>query len=336
MGLLKGVGGYCSAMAAIFSFHKLVFVVALLLASLVSADESPQPPSPSQPVTNYFKTMAFDGGFSNLWSADHQNVSQDRKSVTLKIDRYSGSGFKSKQAYLYGFFNVALKLQAGYTAGIVTTFYLSNSEVYTDRHDELDFEFLGTIPGEPYKLHTNIYGNGTGDGNITSRVGREQQFHLWFDPTQDFHNYSVVWTPHHIMFFVDSVPIRQFRKQQSVELQYPAKPMSIYATLWDASDWATDGGKYRANYSYEPFLSTYSDFIISGCTGEQHDCKLPGYLDHLIPPTLSKAQKQALDFVRNNYMTYDYCQDFSRYPSGLPECPRLPPPSPPVLLHQDA
>ena len=99
--------------------------------------------------------------------------------------------------------------------------------------------------------------------------------------------------------------------------------------MWDGSDWATDGGKHRANYSYEPFLSTYTDFIINGCTGEQHDCRA-GYLDHLFPPKLSKAQKEALEFVRKNYMTYDYCKDVSRYPKGLPECPRSPPSSPSV------
>lgn len=325
-------------MATNFSFYKLVvLVVGLLLTNganvvvmLVSADQSLQPPLPSQSVTRYFKTMAFDEGFSNIWSPDHQNVSQDRNSVTLKIDRYSGAGFKSKKTYLYGFFNAALKLQAGYTAGIVTTFYLSNSDVYPDLHDELDFEFLGTIPGEPYTLHTNIYGNGSGDGNITSRIGREQRFHLWFDPTREFHNYTILWTPHQIMFFVDSIPIRQFRKLKSVRKQYPGKPMSIYATVWDGSDWATDGGKHRANYSYEPFLSTYTNFIISGCTAGQPDCK-PGRLDHLFPPILSKAQKEDLHFVRNNYMIYDYCHDTSRYPKGLPECPRSFPRRSPVF-----
>ena len=97
MGLLEGIGGHCSAMAAIFSIHKLVLVAAVFLTNgaaivplLVSTDQSLQPPSPSRSVTSYFKTVAFDEGFTNLWGADHQNVSQDRKSVTLKMDRYSG------------------------------------------------------------------------------------------------------------------------------------------------------------------------------------------------------------------------------------------------------
>lgn len=52
-------------------------------------------------------------------------------------------------------------------------------------HDELDFEFLGNISGEPYLVQTNVYVNGSGN--------REQRHTLWFDPTTDFHTYSFFW-----------------------------------------------------------------------------------------------------------------------------------------------
>ncbi|KAH1162168.1 hypothetical protein AAZX31_01G074700 [Glycine max] len=49
--------------------------------------------------------------------------------------------------------------------------------------DELDFEFLGNKTGEPYLIQTNVYKNGTG--------GRKMRHMLWFDPTEDYHTYSI-------------------------------------------------------------------------------------------------------------------------------------------------
>lgn len=57
--------------------------------------------------------------------------------------------------------------------------------------DEVDYEFLGNTTGQPYIVQTNVYKNGTG--------GREVRHQLWFDPTADFHSYSILWNDHQIV-----------------------------------------------------------------------------------------------------------------------------------------
>ena len=58
-------------------------------------------------------------------------------------------------------------------------------------HNEFDFEFLGNTTGEPYSVQTNLYINGVGN--------REQRLNLWFDPTKDFHTYSIFWNQRHVV-----------------------------------------------------------------------------------------------------------------------------------------
>ncbi|MBA0565145.1 hypothetical protein Gotri_009772, partial [Gossypium trilobum] len=163
-------------------------VFCLLLAFFMIASGNAQgPPSPGYSPSSRISSVTFNQGFRNLWGPQHQRV--DQGSLTIWLDKTSGSGFKSLEPYQSGYFGAAMKLQPGYTAG------LSNNEDHPGNHDEIDIEFLGTTPDKPYTLQTNVYIRGTGDGNL---IGREMKFHLWFDPTKDYHNYAILWTPSEI------------------------------------------------------------------------------------------------------------------------------------------
>ncbi|XAR66644.1 Xyloglucan:xyloglucosyl transferase [Bertholletia excelsa] len=196
------------------------------------------------------------------WGGDRAKILKGSRLLTLSLDKFSGSGFQSKREYLFGRIDMHIKLVAGYSAGTVTTYYLSSEG---ETHDEIDFEFLGNVSGQPYIVHTNVYAQGKGD--------REQQFHLWFDPTARFHLYSISWNPKNIIFLIDNVPIRVFKSQEDLGVPYPkTQPMGMYSSLWNADDWTTQGGLVKTDWSKAPFTAYCINFKGDACVGTSSSC----------------------------------------------------------------
>lgn len=287
--------------------------LSLLLIVMVPFNHAEGPPSPGYYPSSKFSSLGFNEGFRNLWGPQHQSV--DQGSLTIWLDSSSGSGFKSLTRYRSGYFGAAIKLQAGYTAGVITSFYLSNNEDFPGYHDEIDIEFLGTTLDKPYTLQTNIYIRGSGDGRS---IGREVKFHLWFDPTRDFHNYAILYTSNEITFLVDDVPIRRYPRKS--DATFPMRPMWVYGSIWDASSWATEGGKYKANYHYQPFIGKYKYFRVGGCTADAPGSCVPPSTSPSGSTGLSQQQRNAMEWVQKNYLVYDYCKDPKRDHSQIPEC----------------
>ncbi|GLT96841.1 hypothetical protein SLE2022_144360 [Rubroshorea leprosula] len=262
--------------------------------------------------------LSFDEGYTQLFGDDNLAIHRDGKTVHLSLNERTGSGFVSHDLYLHGFFSALIKLPADYTAGVVVAFYMSNGDIFEKNHDEIDFEFLGNIRGKEWRIQTNVYGNGS------TSVGREERYNLWFDPSDDFHQYSILWTDSQIIFYVDNVPIREVKRTPSMGGDFPSKPMSLYATIWDGSDWATNGGKYRVNYKYAPYVAEFSDLILHGCAVDPIEpsskrCENAKSLE-AISSGISPLQRAKMDNFRRKHMTYSYCYDQIRYKVPPPEC----------------
>ncbi|KAJ9171558.1 hypothetical protein P3X46_014911 [Hevea brasiliensis] len=230
-----------------------------------------------------YPTLTFNQSFSCLYGNDHVVfLDNEGKLVQISLDSNTGGGFISQNAYLHAYFSASVKLQAGYTAGAVATFYTSNVNIYaSNSHDKLDFMFLDNIEGKRIKR------------------GREERYNLWFDPTQDFHAYRILWTSNWIVFYVDELGG-----------DFLSKPMSLYATIWDGSSWL---GK-PINYTYAPFVTKCSNFILHGCSVDptRKPPKCEGGFD------LDLSFKGMKNF-RLKQMTYSYCNDRKRYSTSLPE-----------------
>ncbi|XP_047323383.1 xyloglucan endotransglucosylase/hydrolase protein 31 [Impatiens glandulifera] len=294
-------------MATGLSFLFLLAAVSIAL-SLAGAQ-----PAPGYYPSSKVPTLGFNQGFRNLWGPQHQTINQG--DLTIWLDRSSGSGFKSLTSYRSGYFGASIKLQSGYTAGVITSLYLSNNEDYPGNHDEIDIEFLGTTTDKPYVLQTNVYIRGSGDGHI---VGREMKIHLWFDPTQAFHRYAILWNPNEIIFFVDDIPIRRYPKKS--DATFPNRPLWVYGSIWDASSWATENGKYKADYNHQPFVGRYNNFKLGGCPANgPSSCGSP-WGTSSGPVGLSRQQYAAMSWVQRNYLVYDYCHDPRRDHTQIPEC----------------
>ncbi|RZS05091.1 hypothetical protein BHM03_00035540 [Ensete ventricosum] len=227
--------------------------------------------------------------FDVTWGDGRAKILNNAQLLTLSLDKTSGSGFQSKSEYLFGKIDMQIKLVPGNSAGTVTAYYLSSQG---PTHDEIDFEFLGNLSGDPYTLHTNVFTQGKGN--------REMQFQL--------------------CFMVDGTPIRDFKNLESRGIAFPKnQPMRIYSSLWNADDWATRGGLVKTDWSKAPFVASYRNFNADACVRGSSRCgsTKSGWWNQELDLTSQGKMRR----VQKNYMIYNYCNDAKRFPQGLPpEC----------------
>ncbi|MQL82484.1 hypothetical protein Taro_014950 [Colocasia esculenta] len=167
--------------------------------------------------------------FDLTWSDGRGKVLNNGQLLTLSLDKASGSGFQSKNEYLFGKIDMQIKLIPGNSVGTVTTYYVIVVPGADPRQDRL------RVLGKPTPTHCTptCSRRGRATGSSYSRSSS----------TKDFHTYSILWNPQHILVSVDGIPIRDFRNNEARGVPFPKnQPMRIYSSLWNADDCATWGG----------------------------------------------------------------------------------------------
>jgi xyloglucan:xyloglucosyl transferase len=257
----------------------------------------------------------------NTWQPRFVSYWYGGRGVTLTLaEGESAAGAGSKESWLFGSVGAWVKLPGGDAAGTVATLYLSSP---FPNQCEFDFEFLGHLAGRPRKIHTNVFVDGVG--------GMEQQIYMPgdFDPTAAYHYYSFGWHKDMVVFYVDWKPIRMFKNLEGVVPGFKYcnhKPMSLFFSIWDGSNWATEGGSIPVDWNAAPFRSKYSDFVLDACkvaSWDQSGIYACQQGVHATGPGVTPEQWQYMEGIKNNasLVAYNYCTDYNRYPKGSrPEC----------------
>jgi endo-1,3-1,4-beta-glycanase ExoK len=165
---------------------------------------------------------------------------------------FRGVEMRSRDTLTYGKVESRIRFAKG--SGVVSSLVLIYTPWPADDWNELDIETLGRYTDRT-QLNVMIYTGPPTTPPVTQAVTPTQFPQLTalpFDPSADFHDYAIEWTPAEARFVVDGVVKRTWSDQ----IDRLKLPQNILLTIWasSAADWAgaiqSDSAPTSADYDW--------------------------------------------------------------------------------------
>jgi beta-glucanase (GH16 family) len=143
---------------------------------------------------------------------------------------YKGAEIATQMAYKYGRMEVRMRMARG--SGILSTFftYKPGSEGAGALWEEIDVEVFG-------KSNATSWQSNLLTGN--PRMGSEQVHQTGFSLADDYHTFTIEWTPTAVVWLLDGVEARRTTGGQASQL---TSSHAFHFNLWasDVASWAGD------------------------------------------------------------------------------------------------
>jgi beta-glucanase (GH16 family) len=181
------------------------------------------------------------------YCSNHINL--EGYNATIGLDRGCGGKFHSRSKYSSGVFTIQMRAPLN-ASGVSSSFYISSNDV---EPDIISFDVIGNLPN---RVLTTYVVNG-------SHIGALETFHMDFDTSLEFHEYTIKWDASSIIWMIDKMVLRTLRSHR-VHM-YPMKPGHIFGYICDASYVAG-----KIDWKNGPFFVHYNDLqIISPLSPKQ-------------------------------------------------------------------
>jgi endo-1,3-1,4-beta-glycanase ExoK len=169
-----------------------------------------------------------------------------------KAKSYLGAEVRSLATLTYGRVRARAKLATG--SAVVSSIVTIYTPWPADNWNELDIEHLGFKPTD-VQLNSMVYTGPALTPPVTTSVKPTEDpliKPLGFDPSVDFHVYTIEWTPTSARFSIDDTLLREW----TAHIDLMTLPQNVLLTIWASGSpgWAgpvtEDTGKGSATYDW--------------------------------------------------------------------------------------